>query len=168
MPSKVDVFHITLADKANPNLTLPNIILAGAETLILSAHIKELPAGTMKIKLRVQVFHIVERNWGLASAFRLKEPYTIVHEITHPVGTNPYTIEIPHPEHDKFTGTAGPFAPQLTRITPALGAIWDIYWHDDPGPYDAEITLTALDGNAVSLANAEPVTYNYGFRSLKV
>lgn len=172
MPSRIDIFHITIADAARPNVSLPNIIPSDAEELLVTARVREAPAGTRFIGMKVQIFHVGQRRWGAAGIFNVRQPYTPAHEIQpqpyDPAGINNYVVRVPHPPHDKFTATASPLASQLAMVVPELGALWDTIWHGDPGPYETEITLTPFDAAPAVLAGSEPISYSYVCRAVRI
>jgi hypothetical protein len=161
--ARIVVDKITLADEATPGVNIPNIVPRSAHALLINARAPTLPANAAVVEVTVSMFQAKGKP-ALEGWFNSRDRY--IDPITQRIpvaGAPPYifTVRIPHPPEPDDRAFAAATPPLLS---PFWRALFEYYWHDGPGPYDAEVTLTAYDQH--NAAVTDPATYNYPFVSV--
>src|SRR6185369_9420495 len=159
--SKIEVNHITLAGVGSSDPPIPNVVRRTAESLILSLDVTELPAGTRKVKIVVTIFqpngHPSVGGW-FNSRIPYTEPLTTTFTVSSP---QTLTVTIRHPDHVSTPPEWGLFRKAIGRIflgtafANLIRVLFSYFWHNGPGPYDTEVTLTAADQSGTTISGSE-------------
>jgi hypothetical protein len=161
--ARIVIDKITLADAATPSVNIPNIVPRHAQALIVTARAPSLPANAAVVEVSVSMFQAKGKP-ALDGWFNSRDRYVgPITERIHVAGNAPhiFTVRVPHPPEpdDRAFAAATPLL-----LSPFWRALFEYYWHDGQGPYDAEVTLVAYDQNNAPLTDA--ATYNYPFVSV--